>query len=297
MKHVFTKTMLAAALATVSISGVQAHSILNGYLTKSTATSGYDVFRTTCFTDNATSPVGLTDAAGYQWTLPFINGSGSSAVTSQVVFALSKVAATAYPSNGNSDAITATVAYADAGNVACYTSGNTNASGQPNLDADCSGGSNANNILSALDGTVEVSQISSTKASLEWETVAANPNLQPSVSGTQLLSGLGSATNLKGWVWGKLKPAGIDQTGGAHTNANGDYVIIIKNQSTANAHQYDFIAHCVDANAALNPTVTVDPTYHTGQGSGWIVNAPGTAGAYLSEGADYSQVVTDGKSH
>ena len=177
MKHVFTKTMLAAALATVSISGVQAHSILNGYLTKSTATSGYDVFRTTCFTDNATSPVGLTDAAGNQWTLPFVNGSGSSAVTSQVVFALSKVG-----SGSDTDAVTATVAYADAGNVACYTSGNTHASGQPNLDADCSSGTNANNILSALDGTVEVSQISSTAYSTEWEP----NNNQPSVSGTQL---------------------------------------------------------------------------------------------------------------
>jgi hypothetical protein len=309
MKHVFTKTMLAAALATMSIGGASAHSILNGYLSATGGSpyeTGYDVFRTTCFTDNAASPVGLTDASGNQWTLPFINGSGTSNVTSQFVFALSKVAATASPSNTNADAITATVAYADAGNVACNTSGNTNASGQTNLDSLCVGGLNANNILSALDGTVENITIKSTKSSLEWESVASNPDLQPSISGAQLLGGLGTAANLKGWVWGHLQPLGIDQTNGLgsaskglypHTNANGEYVIIIKNQSTANAHQYDFIGHCVDANAAGNPTVTVDPTYHTGQGSGWIVNAPGTAGAYLSEGADYSQVVTDGKPH
>lgn len=286
MKHAFSKTMLGTALVAMSIGGVQAHSILNGYLSAPGPSTGYDVFRTTCFTDNPSSPVGLTDAAGNQWTLPFINGSGSTAVTSQVVFALSKVG-----SGSDSDTITATVAYADAGNVGCYTSGNTNASGQPNLDADCSGGTNANNILSALDGTVEVSQISSTAYSTEWEP----NNNQPSISGTKLLSPLGTGS-YAGWKWGHLKPAGIDQTGGAHTNANGEYVIIIENQG-ATAHHYDFIAHCVNAAAASHPNQTVDPTYHTGQGSGWVVNNPGTSGAYLSEGADYSQVVTDGASH
>ncbi|MDD4915402.1 MAG: hypothetical protein PHW13_10265 [Methylococcales bacterium] len=296
MKHAISKTLLATALASMSIGGAEAHSILNGYLSAASATTGYDVFRTTCFTDNASSPVGLTDAAGNQWTLPFINASGTPNVTSQIVFALSKVGSTAYPANTNADAITATVAYGDAGNVSCNTSGNTNASGQPNLDSDCTGGANLNNILSALDGTVEATTISSTHTSLEWESVASNPDLQPPISGTKLLSPL-NGTNLKGWVWGSLQPKGIDQTGGAYTNANGEYVIIIKNQSTSNAHQYDFIGHCVDAAAASNPNATVDPTYHTGQGSGWIVNNPGTSGAYLSEGADYSQVVTDGHSH
>ncbi len=296
MKHIFTKTLLASAVATISIGAAHAHSILNGFVPAepasfNTAETNYDVFRTTCFTDNASSPVGLTDASGNQWTLPFKNGSGSTSATYQLSFAFSPVGSTSY----NGDELFVSVAYADAPNVACYTSGNTTVSGQPNLDSYCTDGTNANNILPALNSTEEVTTISSSTFSSEWETVASNPDNQPPISATKLLSPLGSGS-LSGWVWGKLHPKGIDQTAGVGTNANGEYVIVVYNAS-GNNHSYDFIAHCTDAKGPSHPNSKIDPTYHTGQGAQWIVNSPGTSGAYLSEGTDYDQVINDGVNH
>ncbi|MGD0960831.1 MAG: hypothetical protein ABSB19_13580 [Methylomonas sp.] len=290
MYRSFNKTLLAAALSAFG-GGAYAHSILNGYLPgnpgNNSTVNNYDVFHTYCATDDGAT--GLKDSNGVQWTLPINNGANSTLPPYKFSFAVTKVG-----SGSDSDAIYATVAYADAVNIYCWTSGNTPVTGQPNLDAYCLYYNNENNILPHLDGTTTVTTIKSTKYSEEWvsggsasATPAFTTDQEPPISGTKLLNGLGINAGLKGWTWGSLVPNGTGK-GVDGADAGGEYIITIGNEG-ASAHQYDFIAHCTDANGPANPNDNLSNAHHAGQGDIWTV-----VGGVLQEGSDYTQLIEDG---
>jgi hypothetical protein len=296
MNRTFNKTLLAAALTAFGAAGsAYAHSILNGYLPgnpgNNSTVNNYDVFHTYCATDNGAT--GLKDPNGNQWTLPISNGANSNLPPYQLSFAVTKVG-----TGSDSDAIYATVAYADAGNVVCATGGNTPVTGQTSLDSFCTDGTNNNNILPHLDGTTTVTTIKSTKYSEEWvsggsasATPAFTTDQEPPISGTKLLNGLGVNTNLKGWVWGALVPNGTGK-GEDGADADGAYVIIIGNEG-ASAHAYDYISHCTDANGKLNPNDNLSTAHHAGQGDIWTEGSGAQAGT-LQEASDYTQLIEDG---